>query len=208
MSDATDAIAPKIRRAARPGPQHQGRGGGVGALDQEAHLRARARRHLRRAGQGAVHPAARLSHPRTEVERRAAESTARRSSIRSRPRSRSRSRPISRCFAPGGYGQKHGHMNSAVFYVLKGKGHDVHDGRRLDWEAGDALIVENACVHQHFSDDPDDECDRAGHEGEAAVPVHAHDVPEGRGISAQGRRAPAQRRYAPPTGSVRRLSDE
>jgi hypothetical protein len=61
-------------------------------------------------------------------------------------------------FAPGGHGQKHGHMNSAVFYVLKGKGHDVHDGTRLDWEAGDALIVENGCVHQHFSDDPDDEC--------------------------------------------------
>jgi mannose-6-phosphate isomerase-like protein (cupin superfamily) len=61
-------------------------------------------------------------------------------------------------YAPGGYGQKHGHMNSAVFYVLKGKGHDVHDGRRIDWEAGDALIVENGCVHQHFSDDPNDEC--------------------------------------------------
>ncbi len=60
-------------------------------------------------------------------------------------------------FAPGGYGQKHGHMNSAVFFVLKGKGHDVHDGRRIDWEAGDALIVENACVHQHFNDDHDDE---------------------------------------------------
>jgi quercetin dioxygenase-like cupin family protein len=61
------------------------------------------------------------------------------------------------CFAPGGYGQRHGHMNSAVFYVLKGKGHDVHDRRRLDWEAGDALIVENGCVHQHFNDDPDGE---------------------------------------------------
>ena len=60
-------------------------------------------------------------------------------------------------YAPGGHGQKHGHMNSAVFYVLKGKGHDVHDGRRIDWEAGDALIVENACVHQHFNDDPDNE---------------------------------------------------
>ena len=52
-------------------------------------------------------------------------------------------------FSPGGYGQKHGHMNSAVF---------LHDGKRYDWEAGDALIVENACVHQHFSDEPDDEC--------------------------------------------------
>jgi quercetin dioxygenase-like cupin family protein len=60
-------------------------------------------------------------------------------------------------FAPHGYGQTHGHMNSAVFFVLKGKGHDVHDGRRIEWEAGDALIVENACVHQHLSDDPDDE---------------------------------------------------
>ena len=60
-------------------------------------------------------------------------------------------------FAPGGHGQRHGHMNSAVFFVLKGKGHDVHDGRRLEWEAGDAMIVENCCVHQHFTDDPDEE---------------------------------------------------
>jgi hypothetical protein len=52
-------------------------------------------------------------------------------------------------YAPGGYG--------AVFFVLKGKGHDVHDGVRHDWEAGDALIVENGCVHQHFNDVPDDE---------------------------------------------------
>lgn len=60
-------------------------------------------------------------------------------------------------YAPGGHGQKHGHMNSAVFFVLKGKGHDVHDGRTIPWEAGDALIVENGCVHQHFSDDEDGE---------------------------------------------------
>ncbi len=60
-------------------------------------------------------------------------------------------------FAPGGHGQKHGHMNSAIFYVLKGKGYDVHDGRRIDWEAGDALIVENACVHRHFNASEDEE---------------------------------------------------
>jgi len=48
-------------------------------------------------------------------------------------------------------------MNSAVFFVLKGKGYDVHDGRKLPWEAGDALIVENNCVHQHFNADPDEE---------------------------------------------------
>ena len=60
-------------------------------------------------------------------------------------------------FAPMGYGQKHGHMNSAVFYVLRGRGYDVHDGVRLDYEAGDALMVENGCVHQHFNSDPNEE---------------------------------------------------
>jgi quercetin dioxygenase-like cupin family protein len=60
-------------------------------------------------------------------------------------------------FSPMGYGQKHGHMNSAVFFILKGKGYDIHDGRRIDWQAGDAMIVENACVHQHLANDPDDE---------------------------------------------------
>jgi mannose-6-phosphate isomerase-like protein (cupin superfamily) len=60
-------------------------------------------------------------------------------------------------YAPGGYGQKHGHMNSAVFFVLKGKGHDEHDRRKIQWQAGDAMIVENGCVHQHFNDDPNND---------------------------------------------------
>jgi quercetin dioxygenase-like cupin family protein len=59
--------------------------------------------------------------------------------------------------APGTYGQRHGHMNSAVFFILAGKGYDVHDGVRINWEAGDAAIVENACVHQHFNADPNHE---------------------------------------------------
>ena len=50
-----------------------------------------------------------------------------------------------------------GHLNSAVFYVLKGRGHDVHDGRHIPWKAGDVMIVENGCVHQHFNDDPEEE---------------------------------------------------
>ena len=56
-------------------------------------------------------------------------------------------------YAPGAYGQKHGHLNSAVFYVLKGHGHDIHDGRYIKWKAGDVMLVENASVHQHFNDD-------------------------------------------------------
>src|SRR5574340_751680 len=57
--------------------------------------------------------------------------------------------------APGGHSDKHGHMNEAMFYILDGKGHEVHDGVRYDWKAGDVVIVENSCVHQHFNDDPD-----------------------------------------------------
>ena len=48
-------------------------------------------------------------------------------------------------------------MNSAVFFVLKGKGYDIHDRRKIPWEAGDALIVENACVHQHLNSSEDEE---------------------------------------------------
>lgn len=57
--------------------------------------------------------------------------------------------------APGGKSQKHGHINEAAFYILDGKGYDVHDGVRHDWEAGDLAVVPNACVHQHFNADPD-----------------------------------------------------
>ena len=53
--------------------------------------------------------------------------------------------------APMGTGQRHGHMNSAIFYCLRGKGYDIHDGRRFDYEAGDVMVVENGCVHQHFN---------------------------------------------------------
>jgi mannose-6-phosphate isomerase-like protein (cupin superfamily) len=56
-------------------------------------------------------------------------------------------------FAPLGHNKKHGHMNSAVFYVLEGRGYDVHDGVRMDYEAGDCLLVPNGVVHQHFNSD-------------------------------------------------------
>jgi gentisate 1,2-dioxygenase len=57
-------------------------------------------------------------------------------------------------YAPGGKSQKHGHVNEAAFYILDGKGYEIHDGIRYDWEAGDVAIVHNNCVHQHFNADP------------------------------------------------------
>ena len=63
-----------------------------------------------------------------------------------------------RSYAPSAYGQKHGHLNSAVFYVLKGHGYDIHDGRKIEWKAGDVMLVENGCVHQHFNGSDTEEC--------------------------------------------------
>jgi quercetin dioxygenase-like cupin family protein len=58
-------------------------------------------------------------------------------------------------YAPGGRNGKHGHVNEAAFYILDGRGYEVHDGVRYDWQAGDIAIVHNNCVHQHFNADPD-----------------------------------------------------
>ncbi len=58
-------------------------------------------------------------------------------------------------FGPGAAGLKHGHQNEAMFYILEGRGHEIHDNKRYDWEAGDVVIVHNGCVHQHFNDDPE-----------------------------------------------------
>ena len=57
-------------------------------------------------------------------------------------------------YGPGGRTQKHGHVNEAAFYILDGKGYEIHDGIRYDWQAGDVVIVHNNCVHQHFNADP------------------------------------------------------
>jgi mannose-6-phosphate isomerase-like protein (cupin superfamily) len=57
-------------------------------------------------------------------------------------------------WGPGAKSQKHGHVNEAAFYILDGRGYEVHDGVRYDWQAGDIAIVHNNCVHQHFNADP------------------------------------------------------
>ena len=57
-------------------------------------------------------------------------------------------------YAPGGKTSKHGHVNEAAFYILDGKGYEIHDGIRYDWSAGDVAIVHMNCVHQHFNADP------------------------------------------------------
>lgn len=57
--------------------------------------------------------------------------------------------------APGSKSQRHGHQNSALLYVLEGKGYDISNGERVDWEEGDCCFVAPGTVHQHFNSDPD-----------------------------------------------------
>jgi quercetin dioxygenase-like cupin family protein len=55
---------------------------------------------------------------------------------------------------PGGRDKGHGHQNEAFFYILEGRGFDMHDGLRYDWQQGDAVAVHNDSVHWHNNADP------------------------------------------------------
>ena len=57
--------------------------------------------------------------------------------------------------SPGARDKGHGHQNEAFFYILEGRGFDIHDGARYDWEAGDAVAVHNDSVHWHNNADPE-----------------------------------------------------
>jgi len=45
----------------------------------------------------------------------------------------------------------HGHQNEAAFYILEGRGYEIHDDQRYDWSKGDLVFVHTDSVHQHFN---------------------------------------------------------
>ncbi len=49
---------------------------------------------------------------------------------------------------------RHRHYNEAIFYVIEGKGHEIHDGIRYDWQAGDIYTIPVYADHQHINDSP------------------------------------------------------
>jgi quercetin dioxygenase-like cupin family protein len=53
--------------------------------------------------------------------------------------------------APGGSNHGHGHQNEATFYILEGRGYEIHDGKRYDWEKDDFVVVHTDSVHRHFN---------------------------------------------------------
>jgi quercetin dioxygenase-like cupin family protein len=52
---------------------------------------------------------------------------------------------------PGTSNHGHGHQNEAAFYILEGKGYEIHDDQRYDWEKDDLVIVHVDSVHRHFN---------------------------------------------------------
>ncbi len=73
---------------------------------------------------------------------------------------------------PGKPSGKHRHLAEEVFFVLEGKGYDLHwdvkfdcqdeyewdwetEPKRFDWEEGDFVYIPPYSIHQHFNSDPD-----------------------------------------------------
>lgn len=58
---------------------------------------------------------------------------------------------------PGEKSDIHRHNFEALGYVVKGRGYEIHDGERIDWNEGDALYIPPNVWHQHCNADPDAE---------------------------------------------------
>lgn len=54
---------------------------------------------------------------------------------------------------PGKYTATHRHRFQEIIFILKGKGYSFIDGKRFDWQAGDAMAVPMWTWHQHFNAD-------------------------------------------------------
>ena len=56
---------------------------------------------------------------------------------------------------PGTETDIHRHNFEAMSYVIHGSGHEIHDGERIEWSAGDVLFIPPNVWHQHVNPSPD-----------------------------------------------------
>jgi len=66
-------------------------------------------------------------------------------------------------FAPGKTQSLHRHPGEAWLYVVEGHGHSFlgtapDKGEHHRWKKGDLIVVDHFLWHQHFNDDPDNQC--------------------------------------------------
>lgn len=55
---------------------------------------------------------------------------------------------------PGKSSRMHKHHNEAVIFIWEGKGYSIVQGKRYDWEAGDALYVPPMNWHSNVNEGP------------------------------------------------------
>jgi hypothetical protein len=56
---------------------------------------------------------------------------------------------------------KHKHQGGLAIFVLEGEGYTIVDGDRIDWQAGDLILLPlklGGCEHQHFNRHADQPC--------------------------------------------------
>jgi gentisate 1,2-dioxygenase len=75
---------------------------------------------------------------------------------------------------PGQASGKHRHLSEEVFYVVEGRGYDLHwdvkfdvkeemefewdaEPKRFEWEQGDFVYIPPYCIHKHFNADASNE---------------------------------------------------
>ncbi len=75
---------------------------------------------------------------------------------------------------PGKASGKHRHLSEEIFYVVEGRGYDLHwdvlfdcnhlmeftweeEPKRFDWAQGDFVYIPPYCTHKHFNAAPDNE---------------------------------------------------
>ena len=56
---------------------------------------------------------------------------------------------------PGGASGKHRQVAEEILFILEGKGYDIHDGVRYDWEKDDLVCIPLMTANQHFNADPE-----------------------------------------------------
>ena len=57
---------------------------------------------------------------------------------------------------PGSRSGRHRHVMEEQLFVLRGRGYDIHDGARWNWERGDLINIPPMTEHQHFNLDAEE----------------------------------------------------
>jgi gentisate 1,2-dioxygenase len=56
---------------------------------------------------------------------------------------------------PGGRSGQHRHVGEEVHFIIEGRGYEMIDGMRWDWEANDVVAIPVLSTHQSFNADPE-----------------------------------------------------